>query len=130
MDSPHKSSRTTHPDQDQIALSGTVTEGGMKFEARLQVSTKGGAVTVRDDEVRVESADWAVLKLAAATSFVNFHDVGGDPAARCAAMLKPKAKKDFDGILADHQADYRKLLIECSWTWARAATPDCQQTNG
>ena len=110
LDSPHKSSHTAVTDLHQLVLKGQVEEGGLRFEARVQVLAKGGSVTEVADTIKVDKADSALLILVAATSFTNYKDISGDPAERCEAILKSIATKDFKTLLAAHEADYQALF--------------------
>ena len=110
LDSPHKSAQTAVRAGHQLALFGQVEEGGVKFEARIQIATAGGTVTVKDDGIVVENADSATLLLAAATSYKNFNDISADPAKLCAAALNAVAKKDFAALRAAHENDYQALF--------------------
>jgi alpha-L-fucosidase 2 len=114
MDSPHPQAHTRALGADQLALLGEVEEGGVKFEARLRVLADGGKVTAADDAVTVEGADSATLLLAAATSFRNYHDIGADPAERCAAALTSAAGKPFADLLGAHEEDHRRLFRRVS----------------
>ena len=109
--SPHKDSAIKALDGGRAVLTGGVQEGGIRFEARLLVTTDGGKVT-RGDEGRIEvkGADAAMLILVAGTNYVNFRDVSGDPSDRCAETLKAVAGATWRQIREDHVADYRKLF--------------------
>jgi alpha-L-fucosidase 2 len=110
---PEKDSRppcATKAVGDQLALFGQVEEGGLKFEARLRVAAQRGRTTVKDDEVVVENADSATLLLTAASSFRNFRDISADPAQRCQAVMQAVEGKSFEGLLAAHLADHRRLF--------------------
>ncbi|MGQ9731524.1 MAG: glycoside hydrolase family 95 protein [Candidatus Zipacnadales bacterium] len=110
LTSPHTSARTRVLDGRQLALAGQVEPDGLRFQARLRVSIEGGAVSVDNEQIKIEGADSATLTLAAATSFVNFRDISGDPGARCAATLKRIEGKGFAELLAAHVKDHRALF--------------------
>ena len=114
MDSLHKSARTALRDKDQLALFGKVEEGGVKFEARLRIVAKGGKVSATDDAITVKNADSATLMLVAGTSFINYHDISGDAAARCEASMRGVAGKDYSAMLKDHGEDHQKLFRRVS----------------
>ncbi|MBB6673364.1 glycoside hydrolase family 95 protein [Cohnella nanjingensis] len=87
---------------------------GMAFAVRVSMETKGGTVSREGGRCVVRSADEAVLKLTAATSFAGFDR---DPAAaelrpdlRCAEALARLAGASYDDLLARHAADYRALF--------------------
>lgn len=85
-----------------------------RFEARLQVRAQGGSATVGDARITIEKADAATLVLAAATSYKNYRDVSGDPAARCREVLAPVGGKDFSRLREAHVADHRRLFRRVS----------------
>ncbi len=110
MDTPHKSGRTIVQGKDQLALVGQVEDGGVKFQALLRVIAEGGRLTVNQEGIAVVSADSALLVLAAATSFKNYHDISADPADRCERTMSAAAAKGFVTLRTAHLADYRKLF--------------------
>jgi len=120
MDSPHKSAVARAVSGDQLALSGQVEEGGLKFEARLRVMAEGGKVVAEDNGISVENADAATLLLVAATSFKNFRDISADPASRCEAAMKAIAGKSFDAMrkahVEDHMALFRRVSLDLGTT--------------
>ena len=61
--------------------------GRLRYEARLKVASEGGRVRVHEEDLFVEGADAVTLYVAAATSFVNYKDVSGDPHARVESVL-------------------------------------------
>jgi alpha-L-fucosidase 2 len=110
LTSPHKSSRTSIRDGIQLVLTGQVEEGGVEFEARLLVTADGGEVAAAGDRLQVRGANAATLVLVGATNVRNFHDIGADPAARCAAAVEAIADKDFDTLCRAHVADHQRLM--------------------
>jgi alpha-L-fucosidase 2 len=110
LESPHAGSATRAVGADGLALTGKVRDGVLKFEAQLKVEARGGDVEVTDDSVNVAGADAATLMLAAATSYRNYRDVGGDPAAACQRHLASASRKTYDGLRARHVGDHRSLF--------------------
>jgi alpha-L-fucosidase 2 len=98
----------------------------LKFEARLLAAAKGGKLRVDSQRISVSDADAATLVLAAATSFKNFKDVSGDPAAACRRTIKGVARKSYDALRKAHVADHRRLFRRASLelgTGAEAGQP-------
>jgi alpha-L-fucosidase 2 len=95
-------------------------ENPLRFEARLQVSAKGGSAKIAGGAIEVNGADSAMLLLAAATNYVNFEDTSGDPARQCQQTLKAVAGKSFeqlrDAHLADHQGLFRRVVLDLGTT--------------
>ncbi len=114
LDSPHKSAQTVMRDGNQLAVFGEVEKGGVKFEARIQIATTGGTVTVNNAGITVANADSATLILTAATSYKNFNDISADPAARCQTALAAVAGKNFTTLRAAHEKDYQTLFQRVS----------------
>jgi alpha-L-fucosidase 2 len=130
LDSPHKSAKTELRAGDQLALFGKVEEGGVKFESRLKLVAQGGETTASDTGLTVSNADSATLLLTAATSFINYKDISGDPAVLSEAKLAKASEKDFQQLLDSHQQDHRALFRRVSIDLGRteaAALPTDQR---
>ena len=110
MDSPHDSIQTAAFGEDTLAMTGKVKNGVITFEARLKVVARGGNTTVTNEAITVENADSAMLVLAGHSSFNNFQDVGGDPAASCEATMKAVSGKSYETLLEAHIRDYQELF--------------------
>ena len=85
-------------------------EGRLRFEARLLARAEGGRTEVDWDELVVSGADAVTLLVAAATNFVTYKDVSGDPAARVGAALAAAAGKPFSELLEAHVREHRRLF--------------------
>ena len=112
--SPHAGSTVRNLGATGLGIAGQVKDGAIRFDAQLQAGTSGGNLTVTDGVATITDADSATLVLTAATNFVNYHEVSGDPAARNAAVLAATAHQSFDELLAEHQADHRALFRRVS----------------
>lgn len=106
---------------DTLALRGRVThvsecgtESKLRFEARLHARVEGGQVIVADTGMQVRNATSAVLMLAAATSFVNYGDISGDPTQRCADKLQAIKDYDYAALKQRHLEDYQSLYKRVS----------------
>lgn len=95
---------------------------GLRYEARLKALAEGGQVSVQRHELRVEGADAVTLLIAAATSFVRYDDVSGDPTARVEAALGAAAGKSEGRLRAAHLDEHRRLYRRAAL--GLAATPD------
>ncbi len=84
--------------------------GKLRYEARLKAVAEGGTMAVDEDELVVAGADAVTLLVAAATNFVTYKDVSGDPAARVAAALDGAAGKPFGTLLEAHLREHRRLF--------------------
>ena len=70
----------------------------LTFAADLQVLSTDGQVSSTGGALTIKSASQATLVLVAATSFVNFRDVSGNPQVRCQQDLQQLAGKSFDEL--------------------------------
>ncbi len=84
--------------------------GRLRYEVRLKALPEGGTMAVDEDELVVSGADAVTLLIAAATSFVSYKDVSGDPAARVEAVLGDAAAKPFEALLEAHVREHRRLF--------------------
>jgi alpha-L-fucosidase 2 len=118
FESPHANSSTAAVGADQLAIRGGVKEehNGLKmsnplrFEARLAARADGGSVKINDQGIEVQGANSVTLVLAAATSFKNFQDVSGVPAAACDQVLGRIHEKSRETLREAHVADHQKLF--------------------
>jgi len=82
----------------------------LTVDCRVKVVAKGGKVLAQDQGLSVRGADEVLLLIVAGTSYRRFDDVSGDPAADNRARLARLARKPWPVLLADHQADHRRLF--------------------
>ncbi len=95
-----------------------VDQEGIKAALTAQCWTRvksDGTVKAEGETLRVEGATEATLYIAAATNFVNYHDVSGNASAKCEASLKQVANQNFDQLLkrnmAQYQAQYERVKL-------------------
>ena len=69
--------------------------------------TTDGKVTVDDGTVTIKNAQSAVIRIAAATNYVNYHDVSGDAAGKSYALLASSSYA-YDQLLKRHVAKYQE----------------------
>ncbi len=123
LDSPH-SEYTVSIEGDEIILKGKANnypkkldyigqpypESLLTFEARLKVVTEDGKIAQTENSIIVEHAKKATLYLVAATSFVSYNDISGDPAEQCKNYLAKLNGKSYKTIKASHKDDYLQLF--------------------
>ena len=124
----HRGATSQAVDDKTLAMSAGVDEGGIRYEARLQVRNEGGTVEVSDSGVTVKDADSVTLLLSGATNYVNFRDVSADPAERNAKTLDAVAAKTYDELLNRHVTDHRELFDRVEIDLGPATTAD-QETS-
>ncbi|MGA2499772.1 MAG: glycoside hydrolase family 95 protein [Tepidisphaeraceae bacterium] len=83
---------------------------GLRFQTALLSLPEGGQSEAADTGVRIKNADAVTCILATATSFVNYHDISGDPATACDRALAGAAGKDFPALRRRHVDDFRALM--------------------
>lgn len=93
----------------QQTLEVEVKESKLKGIARIDVETDG-LLDCSDHKIQVQDAKEATIYLTAATNFVDYRDVSGDPLARIDEYLNGIKKKSFSKIRKDHIADYRSFF--------------------
>ncbi len=101
---------------------GQTVEGELTFCAKLKAQVLGGQVSAGQDVLQIRKADQVCFYLAAATSYQDYGNVSGDPAARCDAVLQPLAGKSFEAVrqrhCQDHQQLYRRVSLDLGATQA------------
>jgi len=108
MDTPH-AARSLETSGDRQTLSLSVKDGAMKGAARIVVQSDGD-IRIAGEKIEVTGAGQATIYLAAATNFVSYKDVSGDPAARIQTDLEKILWTSFQQIRSRHIADYRSLF--------------------
>jgi len=89
-------------------------EGRIRYQARIKAVPTGGRMVVDEPYLRISDADAVTLYLAAATNFVNYRDVSGDPQDRVDAVLDEASKKPYEDIKAAHVREHRRLFRRAS----------------
>lgn len=80
-------------------------KGVIEVETQSQVIAEGGKVSLTDKYISVEHATAATLYIAAATNFVNYHNVKGNESKKASALLAGAMKKEYSEALKAH-TDY------------------------
>lgn len=88
--------------------------GRLRYVAKLRALHEGGTVRTDDDTLVVRSADTVTLILAAATNFVTYKDVNGDPEAKVRETLAKLGSRSFAAMEADHVAEHQRLFRRVS----------------
>lgn len=94
--------RLTGKNSDYLGIAGR-----LRYEAQLVARTSGGTMNVDYRTLRVTGADTVVLLFAAATNFVNYRDVSGNPTDRVRTALARAGERPYEALLRDHLAEYR-----------------------
>jgi len=87
---------------------------GMGFQTVLRAIPEGGEITADSSGLGVDSADAVTFLLTSATSHVNYQDIGGDPAARCAEIMAAVEGMDHRMLRERHEKDFTALMSRVS----------------
>jgi alpha-L-fucosidase 2 len=84
---------------------------GLRYRVVLAALTEGGTMEVESGEsLRISKADSVTFVVAAATSYVNYHDISGDPAVACEKVLTNCQGKDYATLRRRHVEDFSALM--------------------
>jgi alpha-L-fucosidase 2 len=81
----------------------------LRYAVRVQ-AIGDGKIVVAGDRLHVRGARNVTLLVAAATSYVNFADVSGDPIARVRSDCAAAAKKPYAQLRAEHEKSHQALF--------------------
>lgn len=85
-------------------------ESRLTFEARLKVMHEGGELISSKNTIKVTNTNNATLHLVAATSFINYQDISGNPTALCKSYLDNLKGQSYETLKRKHVEDFRKLF--------------------
>jgi alpha-L-fucosidase 2 len=87
-----------------------VEGAGLRFQTVLRAIPEGGETTADASGLGVDNADAVTFLLTSATSHVNYQDIGGDPAAKCAEVMTAVEGMDHRTLRARHEKDFTALM--------------------
>ena len=93
---------------------------GLTYALRVKVIADG-QVVAGDTGMQVRNAGKVTLLIAGATSYINYHDVGGDPVAIVRQDTDQAAKKPYAALKRDHVRDYQSLYAPVSLDLGRTS---------
>jgi len=116
-------SDTIHVDSHQFAalVQGVEQEGipaGLQAECRLNVKTDGEVIDGKES-LRVRNATSATLYITAATNFVNYHDVSGNPTRKNIQTLAAVNGRNIVRLAEDHLKKYQEQYKRVSLSLPR-----------
>ena len=109
FDSPLETSRSVNSHQLAAIVKGVEQEGvpaGLQAECRLEVLSDGEIVD-GEESIAVVSATTVTLYITAATNFVNYRDVSGEPTRKNIKSLSALRGRSYQQILNSHLAKYK-----------------------
>jgi alpha-L-fucosidase 2 len=83
---------------------------GLRFQTDIIALPEKGTLLATDSSLVITNANSVTLILTTATSFVNYKDITGDPAARCEKILMDVKGKDFKTLRKTHLNDFAGLM--------------------
>ena len=83
---------------------------GLGFQTDVVALPEKGTLQTTDSSLVISNASSVTFVLTAATSFVNYKDITGDPAARCEKILADIKGKDFKTLKSTHLDDFTALM--------------------
>ncbi|MES1160077.1 MAG: glycoside hydrolase N-terminal domain-containing protein, partial [Bacteroidota bacterium] len=104
---PHRSFSIRRIDAHTLALFVKVRNGVLKGVAYLRVQTLHGQTELSEEGIATRSADEVVFYLTAATNFLNYKNVSGDPEGACRKALKGLQSLTYAAVRAAHIREYR-----------------------
>ncbi|GLR17083.1 hypothetical protein GCM10007940_16980 [Portibacter lacus] len=107
MDAEHEEKKLTSNDNQQ-SLEIAVKDGALHGAARLKVETDG-SLTEKDGVLSIANASSATIYLTAATNYINFRDVSGNPAELVEDYLAEIEGESYEQIKTNHLEDYQEL---------------------
>ena len=118
----------TERDQKPVYELAAVVEGvdqegikaGLKAECRIRVETDG-KIERKVHSIEVDDATTATLYITAATNFVNYHDISGNPVKKNNQTLDGLKGKPYKQLLADHIKRYQEQYNRVSLTLGNAS---------
>ena len=90
-------------------------KAGLKAECRIKVESDG-KIERKAHSIEVEDATTATLYITAATNFVNYHDISGNPIKKNNETLDGLKGKPYKQLLADHIKKYQEQYNRVSLT--------------
>ena len=109
----------------------------LNAECLITIKADGKVKAVAADgngsKLSVNDATAATIYIIGATNFVNYHDVSGNAAKRCEAMMNKALKKSYKQLFADHTEKYCELFgrveLDIPMTKASEAETDVRVKN-
>jgi len=116
---PPNALRITGKSSDYLGI-----EGQVRYEARVVARIDGGDMDVDYKTLHVRQANSATFFIAAATNFVSYEDVSGDPEGRVTATLDAVKDRTYQEIRADHIEEHRSWFRRVSIDLGRTKASD------
>ncbi|EMI52938.1 glycoside hydrolase family 95 protein, partial [Rhodopirellula sallentina] len=107
FDSLHPGCSVSAGSPNELVINGNAD--AIRFQSRMCVLQNGGTLQHADSGLKIKDASSVVIILAAATNYVNHHNVSASPPQRCQRALANASDSSFDELKRRHVADFRSL---------------------
>ena len=89
---------------------------GLTAECHFHVESDGWLTAYDTKSISLKNASWATIIISAATNFVNYHNVSGDPRKKNNARIAAVRGKSYKSLLASHIKKYQEQYNRVSLT--------------
>jgi alpha-L-fucosidase 2 len=79
----------------------------LKFASLISAEPDGGDMAVNGDKLEIKGATSVLIKITAATNYVNYRDISAYPPRLCIDKMNDVKGKSFDSLLAPHIKDHQ-----------------------
>jgi alpha-L-fucosidase 2 len=83
---------------------------GIRFRTVLEAFPEGGKSSTGNNQLDISRANAVIFVLTAATSYINYQDISGNPAAICAKILSGVKGKNYETLKKRHITDFNGLM--------------------
>lgn len=83
---------------------------GMSFQTSLVARPENGTMHTTDSSLVITNANSVIFILTAATSFVDYQDISGNPSATCEKILTGISDKSYKTLKKTHINDFSNLM--------------------
>lgn len=84
--------------------------GALTWQCRIKVLASGGTQTAVDNTIKISGANEVIIFTTAATSYINYNNVNGNPAKLCDAVIHKCSLLTYTALRSSHVADYQQLF--------------------
>jgi len=116
---------------DSQTLVVKVKDGVLRGVSTLEIKTDGTIVNT-DGKLQITDASEATIYLSAATNYIDFNDVSGNPEKIVPETLAKVSKTDYENVKSKHIADYQSLYNRFQISFGdngKSANPTDQRIN-
>ena len=117
LNSPHSISSTESSGGNMLELNVQVKNGALKGISLLRAVAEDGSVETSGDRLKIRDANAATLFLTAATNYVSYDDVSGDPAVLCQSYMARTSGIAYGQVKEEHVREYQEYFNAFSITF-------------